>query len=142
MSVDNAVLSQLDQATRRVQAIAPLAPEALDLGAGYALQRQALALRVASGEQLSGWKIAFAGTAAQRRFGIDQPVYGGLTDQMRVQPNTAVALSRLIHPKLEIIAWGPESFSTRSSTPMWRTTSNVPERSVAKAIPRAGRIHR
>lgn len=102
MTADHRVLSQLDQATRRVQAIAPLPPEALDLNAGYALQRQGLALRQALGEQLSGWKIAFAGSAAQRRFGIDEPVYGGLTDQMCVQPNTAVALSRLIQPKLEI----------------------------------------
>ncbi|MEX5625051.1 2-keto-4-pentenoate hydratase [Pseudomonas marginalis] len=102
MSNDTGVLNQLDQATRAVQAIAPLAPEALDLRGGYALQRQALDARLAAGEQFSGWKIAFAGSAAQRRFGIDEPVYGGLTDAMCVQPNTAVALSRLIQPKLEI----------------------------------------
>lgn len=102
MNGDHPLLERLHQATRLAQAIAPLAPEALDLLAGYALQRQALDRRLAAGEQLSGWKIAFAGSAAQRRFGLDQPVYGGLTDRMRVQPNTAVALSSLIQPKLEI----------------------------------------
>lgn len=102
MNIDTAVVSQLDQATRMVQALAPLPPEALDLRTGYALQQHALALRLASGEQLSGWKVAFAGSAAQKRFGIDEPVYGALTDRMRVQPNTAVALSRLIQPKLEV----------------------------------------
>ncbi|WP_191486849.1 2-keto-4-pentenoate hydratase [Pseudomonas sp. FEN] len=102
MNSGNALLDQLHQATRTAQAIAPLAPEAMDLFAGYALQRQALDRRQAAGEQLSGWKIAFAGSAAQKRFDLDQPVYGGLTDRMLVKPNTALTLSRLIQPKLEI----------------------------------------
>ncbi len=102
MSVHHAVLSQLERATRAVQPLAPLPPDALDLHSGYALQRQALAARLASGEQRSGWKIAFAGSAAQKRFGLVEPVYGGLTERMQVQPNTAVALSRLIQPKLEV----------------------------------------
>ncbi|MGA8138155.1 MAG: 2-keto-4-pentenoate hydratase [Pseudomonas gingeri] len=102
MNSGNALLDRLHQATRTVQAIAPLAPEAIDRSAGYALQRQALDRRQAAGEQLSGWKIAFAGSAAQKRFGLDEPVYGGLTDCMVVEPNTALVLSRLIQPKLEI----------------------------------------
>jgi len=102
MNSGNAVLSRLHQATRTVQAIAPLAPEAIDRLAGYALQRQALERRQAAGEQLSGWKVAFAGSAAQKRFGLDEPVYGALTDTMIVEPDTAVAFSRLIQPKLEI----------------------------------------
>ncbi|WP_339544241.1 2-keto-4-pentenoate hydratase [Pseudomonas sp. RA_35y_Pfl2_P32] len=102
MNSGNAVLNRLHQATRTVQAIAPLAPEAIDRLAGYALQRQALDLRQAAGEQLSGWKVAFAGSAAQKRFGLDEPVYGALTETMIVEPGTAVAFSRLIQPKLEI----------------------------------------
>ncbi|ROM49053.1 2-keto-4-pentenoate hydratase [Pseudomonas poae] len=102
MSGTDALLNRLHHATRTVQAIEPLAPEALDLVSGYALQRRALDARQAAGEQLSGWKIAFAGSAAQKRFGLDEPVYGGLTDHMCIQTNTPVALSRLIQPKLEI----------------------------------------
>lgn len=102
MNSDNEVLNRLHQATRTVHAIAPLAPDALDRFSGYALQRQALFLRQAAGEQLSGWKVAFASRAAQKRFGLDEPVYGGLTDHMSVQPGQSVALSRLIQPKLEI----------------------------------------
>ncbi|TPG84558.1 2-keto-4-pentenoate hydratase [Pseudomonas mandelii] len=102
MNNGNALLNRLHQATRTVQAIAPLAPEAIDRLAGYALQREALDHRQAAGERLSGWKIAFAGSAAQKRLGLDEPVYGGLMDTMIVEPGTAVAFSRLIQPKLEI----------------------------------------
>mgnify|MGYP003945161681 CR=1 FL=1 len=102
MNSGNALLNRLHQATRTVQAIAPLAPEAIDRLAGYALQRQALDHRQAAGERLSGWKVAFAGSAAQKRFGLDEPVYGGLMDSMIVEPGTAVEFSRLIQPKLEI----------------------------------------
>jgi len=102
MNSGNALLNRLHQATRTVQAIAPLAPEAIDRLAGYALQREALDHRQAAGERLSGWKVAFAGSAAQKRFGLDEPVYGGLTDTMIVEPGTAVAFSRLIQPKLEV----------------------------------------
>ncbi|WP_397458563.1 2-keto-4-pentenoate hydratase [Pseudomonas asplenii] len=102
MSDTREVLNRLQHAARTAQAIAPLAPEALDVLAGYALQRQALDRYLAAGEQRSGWKIAFASRAAQKRLGLDEPVYGGLTEHMSVRPNTAVALSRLIQPKLEI----------------------------------------
>ncbi|MGE8486037.1 MAG: 2-keto-4-pentenoate hydratase [Pseudomonas sp.] len=102
MNSGNALLNRLHQATRTVQAIAPLAPEAIDRLAGYALQRQALDHQQAAGERLSGWKVAFAGSAAQKRFGLDEPVYGSLMDSMIVEPGTAVEFSRLIQPKLEI----------------------------------------
>lgn len=96
------VLDQLFDATRSVQALPALVPEAIDVSTGYALQRQALEQRLASGEQLSGWKIAFAGSAAQARFGLDEPVYGSLTNAMFVEPGNPVSLPRLIQPKLEI----------------------------------------
>lgn len=102
MSGVNGVLSRLHQAACTAQAIEPLVPDALDLQAGYALQRQTLEARLAAGEERSGWKIAFAGSAAQRRFGLAEPVYGGLTDRMRVEPDATVALGRLIQPRLEI----------------------------------------
>jgi 2-keto-4-pentenoate hydratase len=102
MSHNNELLNRLHQATLTRQALPPLPAETLDPYSGYALQRLGLDARLAAGERLSGWKIAFAGSAAQQRFGLDQPVYGALTENMSVKPGTAVALSRLIQPKLEI----------------------------------------
>jgi len=102
MSTPDDVLGQLRQARLSAHAIAPLAPQALDRQQGYALLRQTLERRVAAGEKPSGWKVAFAGRAAQARFALDEPVYGGLTEAMQVEPGSAVPLARLIQPKLEV----------------------------------------
>lgn len=93
---------QLHQATLTARALPPLPPQVFDLPTGYALQREALRQRQARGEQLSGWKVAFAGSAAQKRMGIEEPLLGALTDAMVVEPGSSVDLTSLIQPKLEI----------------------------------------
>jgi 2-keto-4-pentenoate hydratase len=102
MSGADELLDQLHEAGHSARAIAPLPPEALDKQQGYSLLRQGLAQRLAGGERLSGWKVAFAGRAAQARFGLDEPVYGALTSAMAVEPGSAVSFERLIQPKLEV----------------------------------------
>ena len=102
MNADIQLRDCLLQAGASAHAIAPLAADALSVVSGYALQRLALDQRMSQGEHLTGWKVAFAGSVAQKRFGLDQPVYGALTDRMGIRPNSAVSLSQLIQPKLEI----------------------------------------
>ena len=102
MSHASDLLDQLHQAERSAQALAPLPPETLDRLQGYALLHQGLARRQAAGERVSGWKVAFAGRAAQARFDLDEPVYGALTDAMQVDAGSTLAFTRLIQPKLEI----------------------------------------
>ena len=96
------LLVRLHDAGQAIHALPSLEPEAVDLPTGYTLQREALRRRQVGGERLSGWKVAFAGRAAQDRFGIDEPVLGALTDAMLVEPGQTVSLARLIQPKLEI----------------------------------------
>lgn len=96
------LLVRLHDARQAIHALPSLEPEAVDLPTGYTLQREALRRRQVGGERLSGWKVAFAGRAAQDRFGIDEPVLGALTDAMVVEPGQTVSLARLIQPKLEI----------------------------------------
>lgn len=95
-------LVRLHGAAQAVHALPSLEPEAVDLPTGYTLQREALRRRQVGGERLTGWKVAFAGRAAQDRFGIDEPVLGALTDAMAVAPGNTLPLARLIQPKLEI----------------------------------------
>lgn len=96
------LLVRLHDAGQAIHALPSLEPEAVDLPTGYTLQREALRRRQVRGERLTGWKVAFAGRAAQDRFGIDEPVLGVLTDAMVVEPGQTVSLARLIQPKLEI----------------------------------------
>ncbi|WP_053184080.1 2-keto-4-pentenoate hydratase [Pseudomonas thivervalensis] len=102
MRREDDLLVRLHDAGRAVHALPSLEPEAVDLPTGYTLQRESLRRRQAGGERLTGWKVAFAGRAAQDRFGIDEPVLGALTDAMVVEPGRTVSLARLIQPKLEI----------------------------------------
>lgn len=102
MRREDDLLVRLHDAGQAVHALPSLEPEAVDLPTGCTLQREALRRRQAGGERLTGWKVAFAGRAAQDRFGIDEPVLGALTDTMVVEPGHTVPLARLIQPKLEI----------------------------------------
>ena len=102
MTRENDLLVRLHDAGQAVRAVPSLEPEAVDLSTGYTLQREALRRRQADGERLTGWKVAFAGRAAQDRFGIDEPVLGALTAAMAVEPGSTLSLARLIQPKLEI----------------------------------------
>ncbi|WP_236184659.1 2-keto-4-pentenoate hydratase [Pseudomonas protegens] len=96
------LLQQLRQATAAARALPAVPAEALDLAAGYRLQGQALQMRQAAGEVLTGWKLACGGVAAQQRLGLVEPLYGPLTDVMSLLPGSRVDLARLIQPKLEI----------------------------------------
>ncbi|MEQ9727975.1 2-keto-4-pentenoate hydratase [Pseudomonas sp. WHRI 8822A] len=101
-------MSQANLAQRLLQAAREQVPlpreqgDGLGLAAGYELQRLGVLVREARHERLSGWKVAFAGAAAQRRFGLSEPVYGALTDAMAVAEGQTVDLAGLIQPKLEI----------------------------------------
>lgn len=99
-------LAELPQ--RLLQALAERQPleksegEGIDVSTGYGLQRHGLALREQRGEQLTGWKVAFAGAAVQRKFELAEPVYGALTEVMALENAAQVSLSQLVAPKLEI----------------------------------------
>ncbi len=96
------LLSLLQSAHRSVRALPPLEADTVDLLTGYYIQFHGLQQRTAMGEQLTGWKVAFASRAAQTRFGIREPVFGGLTNAMAVEAGSNVPLAQLIQPKLEI----------------------------------------
>ncbi|HJR30312.1 MAG TPA: 2-keto-4-pentenoate hydratase [Pseudomonas sp.] len=99
---NKSLITQLRDATRSAVALPPIGHEALDVLDGYFLQCLALNQRLISGEKLTGWKVAFSGAAAQKRFGLNEPVFGALTDVMRVEAQGSVDLALLIQPKLEV----------------------------------------
>ncbi len=70
------------------------------LADGYAVQRQLMKQNAATGNQVSGWKVAMANQPALDRFGLDEPVYGVLFRDMLIEGDR-LSPDAVIAPKLE-----------------------------------------
>jgi 2-oxo-3-hexenedioate decarboxylase len=90
-------------AERRNEAVRPItdAEPELTTEDGYAIQDEILRRRLASGERLVGAKVGLTSRAKQREMGIDEPVYGWLTDAMALEADSSLRLSSLLHPRVE-----------------------------------------
>jgi 2-keto-4-pentenoate hydratase len=71
-----------------------------DLATAYAIQRALLALRIAAGERVVGWKLGYTSEVMRRQMGIDRPNIGPLTDWMLLGSGDAVR-ERLVQPRVE-----------------------------------------
>ena len=71
-----------------------------DLATAYAIQRALLALRLAAGERVVGWKLGYTSELMRRQMGIDRPNIGPLTDRMLLGSDDAVN-ERLVQPRVE-----------------------------------------
>ena len=67
----------------------------------YEIQDAQLKLREDSGENLVGWKMGLTSEAKRKQMNLDSPLYGHLTDQMRVGDRQLYELAGKIHPKVE-----------------------------------------
>ncbi|MFD0686378.1 2-keto-4-pentenoate hydratase [Actinomadura fibrosa] len=101
MSVDvEALAATLDGAAREAAAIAPLtAAEPFDLATAYAVQRALVGRRTRRGERLAGVKMGFTSRAKMAQMGVDDVIWGLLTDAMAAEGS--VDVSGLIHPRIE-----------------------------------------
>jgi 2-keto-4-pentenoate hydratase len=74
---------------------------AADLVLAYEVQRVVAATRVAEGGRVVGRKVGLTSPVVQRQFGVDQPDFGLLFEDMLVPSGGEVDWSRLISPKAE-----------------------------------------
>lgn len=74
---------------------------ALALADGYRIQDAGLALRAARGERVVGLKMGLTSRAKMKQMGVDAPIYGVLTDAMRVEDGARFDLAASIHAKIE-----------------------------------------
>ncbi|WP_030173906.1 2-keto-4-pentenoate hydratase [Spirillospora albida] len=92
--------ARLDDAARAVRAIPPLTAEReLDVPTAYAVQRAGIERRTRRGEHLAGVKMGFTSRAKMIQMGVDDVIWGLLTDAMAAGPS--VDTSGLIHPRIE-----------------------------------------
>ncbi|MCI0669586.1 MAG: fumarylacetoacetate hydrolase family protein [Myxococcaceae bacterium] len=73
----------------------------LDLDAAYRVMRAGIALRTAAGETVVGYKMGLTSKAKREQMNLASPVYGVLTDRMRVPDGGTFRVAGGIHPKVE-----------------------------------------
>jgi 2-keto-4-pentenoate hydratase len=96
----HALAAALDEAARDVRAIPRLTGRTpLDVATAYAVQRAGIERRRRRGERLAGVKMGFTSRAKMVQMGVDDVIWGLLTDGMAAE--SSVDASRLIHPRIE-----------------------------------------
>lgn len=73
----------------------------LDVDDAYAIQKEVLAAKLASGAQLRGHKIGLTSKAMQAMQGINEPDYGHLLDDMFFDDGDTIPVNRFIVPRVE-----------------------------------------
>ncbi|MEK7692066.1 MAG: fumarylacetoacetate hydrolase family protein [Bdellovibrionota bacterium] len=73
----------------------------LSLLDAYSIMDGGVELRVRAGERISGLKMGLTSRAKMEQMGLNQPIYGVLTDRMAMRNGDAMDLSTAIHPKIE-----------------------------------------
>jgi 2-oxo-3-hexenedioate decarboxylase len=85
---------------RSVERLTLLHPD-LSMPDAYAIQEAGIALRHSRGERTVGLKMGLTSEAKRQQMGLASPVFGELTDVMRVQDGGVFTLGASIHPKIE-----------------------------------------
>ena len=93
---------RLDQAANTASAIEQLSNETqLDLTQAYEIQKLSIEQRLARGEQLVGIKMGFTSRAKMEQMGVDDLIWGRLTNTMIIEQNQAIDLDNYVHPRAE-----------------------------------------
>ena len=92
--LDNAILSAT--ATHQLNA-----DQQVDAATGYAIQAMGIELRQRRGERIVGVKMGLTSRAKMEQVGVDDVVWGRLTDAMRQEEGGSLKRSEFIHPRAE-----------------------------------------
>ncbi len=94
----------LDEAMRERREVEPLeqARGAFSLDDAYRIQRAGIEKRVARGERRLGLKLGFTSEAKRKQMNLGEPIYGELTDAMRVDDGGRLEVASGIHPEIEL----------------------------------------
>ncbi|HPF25518.1 MAG TPA: fumarylacetoacetate hydrolase family protein [Steroidobacteraceae bacterium] len=96
------VAQRLDEAARTRHAIPQIsAGQSLSVADSYAVQRMLLERHFERGERLAGIKLGFTSRAKMQQMGVDDLIWGRLTDAMIVEEGGELDLTRFIHPRAE-----------------------------------------
>jgi 2-oxo-3-hexenedioate decarboxylase len=90
----------VDDAARSARAIAQFG-DALTEADAYAVQAASIARRIARGERRIGMKMGFTSRGKMVQMGVQDMIWGRLTDRMLIEEGAAISLDRYVHPRVE-----------------------------------------
>ncbi len=98
----NELAAQVDGAAVNALPIEQLSRRhSFSLEDAYEIQRLSIDLRLDRGETITGIKMGFTSRAKRRQMGVEEMIFGHLTDAMLVDDGGDMPLSRCIHPRAE-----------------------------------------
>lgn len=97
------IAKTLDEAAKNAQATEQLSVQGNDLSIEQAYQVQGLSIdrRIARGEVKVGIKMGFTSKAKMLQMGVDDLIWGVLTDKMTIVQNGYINLANYVHPRAE-----------------------------------------
>jgi len=98
----NALAKSVDNAALNAKAIAQISDKTeISPDEGYAVQAASIARRLGRGEKRIGVKMGFTSRAKMIQMGIDDLIWGRLTDAMIVEDGDAISMADYVHPRVE-----------------------------------------
>ncbi|MGS0677226.1 2-keto-4-pentenoate hydratase [Shewanella sp. 125m-1] len=93
----------VDNAATQACAITQLSAQgaSLSLAQAYQVQAASVTKRIARGEVQVGIKMGFTSRAKMLQMGVNDVIWGPLTDAMLIEEGAPLDLSRFIHPRIE-----------------------------------------
>jgi 2-keto-4-pentenoate hydratase len=93
---------KLDEAARTASSIEQLSvSSSFSLADAYEIQRLSIARRLGRSERLAGYKMGFTSKAKMQQMGVDDLIWGRLTDQMIIEEGGDISLANYVHPRVE-----------------------------------------
>jgi 2-oxo-3-hexenedioate decarboxylase len=97
-----ALAALVDDAAREAREIDQLSlTHPLTVDQAYAIQQAAIERRLHRGEVRVGLKMGLTSRAKMIQVGVDEVIWGRLTDAMRLEDNGVLAMERYVHPRIE-----------------------------------------
>ena len=98
----NSLAETVFKAQQGADAIAQLSESnSLTLDEAYAVQARSIDLRLAEGEKRAGMKMGFTSRAKMVQMGVDDMIWGRLTDAMLVEDGGEISFANYVHPRVE-----------------------------------------
>jgi len=96
------IAQKLDDAAKNANAVEQISNETeLNLDQAYEIQKLSIEQRLNRGEKLVGYKMGFTSHAKMKQMGVDDLIWGRLTDAMVIEQGNSIDLNEYVHPRAE-----------------------------------------